>query len=242
MPKEPLCIFRRIEKKYLLTQAQKQALLRTVSTYFTPDAYGKSTVESLYLDTPDYRLIRTSIDASGYKEKLRLRSYGIPKENDKVFLELKKKYKGVVYKRRVAMTSAQACRYLNAGERPFDSQIMRELDYTMGFYGYPRPAAMISCEREAFFSKENDALRMTFDTGIRYRRTELSLSAGAAGKLLLPSDLTLMEIKTDGAMPLWLSHALDAARIYPTSFSKYGTAYLDFSQNTQILKGDPSHA
>jgi hypothetical protein len=36
-----------------------------------------------------------------------------------------------------------------------------------------------------------------------------------------------MEIKTDGAMPLWLSHALDELKIYPTSFSKYGRAYID---------------
>ena len=244
MAKETTYIFRRIEKKYLLTQEQYQALLAEISEVLIPDAYGKSTICSVYLDTPDFRLIRASIDAKTYKEKLRLRSYGVPTDESKVFLEIKKKFKGVVYKRRVSMTLAEATAYLAEGKKPFDSQIMRELDYALQFYGHPPPAAVIAYEREAYFVKDLPALRVTFDTGVRYRLTELSAKYGTHGKEILPPGRVLMEIKTDGAMPCWLASALDRCGIFPTSFSKYGTAYREFALNESdfIEKGEPTHA
>lgn len=222
---EELCIFKRIEKKYRLTRQQKQLLLDTVGDYLTPDEHGESTICSLYLDTPDYLLIRNSIDAEAYKEKLRLRSYGTPRPDSSVFLELKKKYQGVVYKRRVVMTLQEAERYLDTGEMPRDSQIMREIDYAMEFYHRPKPAMMIVYERDAYYVKGMPNLRITFDGSVRYRNRDLFLEAGPQGKTIIPPDTVLMEIKTDGAMPVWLSHALDQCGILPTSFSKYGTAY-----------------
>ena len=181
---------------------------------------------SLYLDTPDHRIIRSSIEAVDYKEKLRLRSYGTAKVDSTVFLELKKKYGGVVYKRREAMTFKEAEIYLRMGVKPFESQIMSEIDWAMRLYGRPKGAMLIACEREAWFDEEHPDLRLTFDRNIRYRESELRLDRGSAGINLLPKDTVLLEIKTAGAMPLWLADALDAERILPGSFSKYGEAYL----------------
>lgn len=219
------CIFKRIEKKYLLFEMQYEALFERIGSHLKPDEYGRSTVQSLYLDTPDYRIIRNSIDALDYKEKLRLRSYGTATPDSTVFLELKKKYGGVVYKRRVAMSLTAAERYLTQRTRPFESQIMSEIDWAMRLYGWPKPMMMIACEREAWFDEEHPDLRLTFDRNIRCRDSNLNLSRSSAGLILLPEHTVLLEIKTAGAMPLWLAEALDREEIFPVSFSKYGAAY-----------------
>ena len=220
------CIFKRIEKKYLLSETQYEALFQRIGPHLRPDEFGRSTVLSLYLDTPDHRIIRNSLEAKDYKEKLRLRSYGTAGTDSPVFLELKKKLGGVVYKRRAAMTLTQAERYLRTGLKPFESQILSELDWAMRLYGKPKPAMLIACEREAWFDEAHPDLRLTFDRNIRYRESELRLDRGSAGICLLPRDAVLLEIKTAGAMPLWLADALDAEGILPGSFSKYGEAYL----------------
>ncbi len=226
-----ITVFQRVEKKYRMTLDLRDRFLAEIGDYLEPDEYGKSTVCSLYLDTPDRRLIRESIDAKGfekpaYKEKLRMRSYGTPNDDTKVFLEIKKKYKGVVYKRRVRVPLWKAKIYLNGGEKPTESQIMEEIDWARHYYGDVGPAMLIACEREAYTVRDNPQLRLTFDTGIRYREFDLDLALGHEGTKLLPDDIVLMEVKTGGAMPLWLAHALDKYQIYPTSFSKYGTAHL----------------
>lgn len=248
MPKETM-IFQRIEKKYLLSTEQYRRLLAEIGDRLEPDKHGRSTICSLYLDTPDYRLIRASIDAKAYqdtvyKEKLRLRSYGTPSDTDKVFLEIKKKFKGVVYKRRVSMKLFEAMNYIHGGKKPFDSQIMREIDYAMHFYEQPLPTAMLSYEREAYYIKEHSNCRITFDTNVRYRQTDLSPALGDTGKPIQPPDTVLMEIKTDGAMPRWLAATLDRHEIHPATFSKYGTAYRDIYLQNKLLntKGELIHA
>ena len=218
--------FRRVEKKYRLTPAQKDALLALIGPRLTPDAHGRNTICSLYLDTPDHLIIRNSIIARTYKEKLRLRSYGTPTMDDLVFLEIKKKFKRVVYKRRERMTLREAMAYIEHGEKPCDSQIMREIDYAMHFYRNPKPMMLIAYEREAYFDAENPDLRITFDTNVRARDTDCRLENGSHGEYLLPEDVILMEIKTGGAMPVWLAGALSQCGILPGRFSKYGTAYL----------------
>ena len=219
------CIFKRIEKKYLLSESQYESLFRGIGAHLKPDEYGRSTVLSLYLDTPDHRIIRTSLEAVDYKEKLRLRSYGTATSDSTVFLELKKKFEGIVYKRRVAMTLAEAEQYLQTGVKPFQNQIMSEIDWSMTLYGRPRGAMIIACEREAWFDEEHPDLRLTFDRNIRYREKELHLNQGSAGINLLPERIVLLEVKTAGAMPLWLAKALDTEGILPGNFSKYGAAY-----------------
>ena len=239
------CVFKRIEKKYLLSEAQQEALFQRIGAHLKPDAFGRSTVLSLYLDTPDRRIIRSSIEAVDYKEKLRLRSYGTAKADSAVFLELKKKYGGVVYKRRAAMTLTEAERYLRTGIKPFESQIMSELDWAMKLYGRPQAAMLIACEREAWFDEKHPDLRLTFDRNIRCRENELRLDRGSAGTALLPKDTVLLEIKTAGAMPLWLADALDAEGVLPGSFSKYGEAYLRTLEKKKrpvvIIEGGKRH-
>lgn len=232
MPKD-IYIFKRYEKKYPVSIKQKEALLSAVSSYIVPDSHGHSTISSLYLDTPDYLLIRNSIEAKAYKEKLRIRAYGVPGKEDKVFFEIKKKFQGVVYKRRVSMPLHEAEQYLQTGVKPTDSQIMREIDYTMDFYGRPQPAMLISYEREAFYGKDCPGLRLTFDTNVRYKEHVSSLSQRNDGECILSPGQFILEVKTEGAMPLWLSHALNQLEIYPASFSKYGRAYREM-----IYKGE----
>lgn len=248
MAKETM-IFQRIEKKYLLSPEQQTGLLEEIGHRLEPDKHGRSTICSLYLDTEDYRLVRASIDAkaygdSVYKEKLRLRSYGTPTDESKVFLEIKKKYKGVVYKRRVSMKLSEARHYISGGDAPIDSQIMREINYAMRFYGHPTPKAMLSYERDAYYVREDSKYRITFDSNVRYRDFDLDPSLGSEGVTIQPPNTVLMEIKTDGAMPCWLADALAKYRIYPATFSKYGTAYADIlkQKKQSHAKGDLIHA
>ena len=229
-------IFERVEKKYRITLEQKHALLDSIKDNLIPDSHGISTICSLYLDTPDRLLIRNSIDAKTYKEKLRIRSYGAPTIDDKVFLEIKKKFKGIVYKRRVALPLWQVMEYVNSKNPPIKSQIMSEIDYAMNFYKHPKPSMVIAYEREAFFAKDDPTVRITFDTGVRFREKDLLLENGTDGRFILPDDAVIMEIKTSGAMPMWLSSILNSSGIFPTSFSKYGTAY----RQTITSKGENS--
>jgi len=217
--------FQRIERKYLVDEVTKKRLLHRIGDRLLPDAFGRSTICSVYLDTPDHRIIRNSLDAGAYKEKLRLRSYGTPGPQDTVFLELKKKFQGVVYKRRVSLPLKDAMLYFSTGQKPVTGQIMDEIHYAMLFYGWPAPAMVISYEREAYGWADEAGFRLTFDAAPRARSTALRLEKGSAGSPLLPEGMELMELKSGGAMPLPLSHALNELGIAPASFSKYGTAY-----------------
>ncbi len=219
-------VFERYEKKYVITGAQKEKLLSAINGRLVPDEFGESTVCNLYFDTPDYRLIRASMERPVYKEKLRLRSYGIPDENSNVFVELKKKYKGVVYKRRINMTYGEAVDFLCRRNFPrADTQVYGEIAYFMGFYRSLRPTVSIFCDRTAYFSSEDRNVRVTFDRNIRFRNKMLDLSTGSQGVKLLDSGLYVMEVKTLGSVPLWFSSALGELEIYPRAFSKYGKAY-----------------
>ena len=220
-------IFKRYEKKYRLSVDERDKLMALIGDKLVLDKHGKNTICSLYLDTPDYLLIRNSIDAKSYKEKLRLRSYGVPDGSEKIFFEIKKKYKGVVYKRRVSMDKDETFEYIESGTPPFDSQIMREIDYLMKFYRLPRPNVCILCEREAYFSSENSEVRLTFDENLRYRRGFPDADNIKEGIPIIENGDLILEIKTPGAMPLWLANALSECKIYPQSFSKYAHAYFD---------------
>ena len=107
------------------------------------------------------------------------------------------------------------------------SQITREIAYFMEFYGTLYPAMFISYAREAFFGADDRDLRITFDTDILWRAEDVGLVAGVYGSPILAPGTVLMELKIARAVPLWLSAALAREKIYPTSFSKYGMAYID---------------
>ncbi len=220
-------VFERVERKFLLTPAQYAGLMRTLPEYMQADQYGESTILSLYLDTDDSLLIRRSLEKPVYKEKLRLRSYGVPREMDNVFLEVKKKVRGVVYKRRICLPLAQAMECLAQGSVPAaGGQIGREIAYMLRRYRL-RPAVLLAYDRTAYAELEPspNRLRITIDRDIRSRQTDLDLRLGAAGELLLAPGMRLMEIKTAHAIPLWLCAVLDQNEIRPTSFSKYGRVY-----------------
>ncbi len=220
-------IFQRYEKKYMLNDGQYMRLTDRLSGRMQPDAYGKSTICNVYFDTPNRRLIRASLEKPIYKEKLRLRSYGVPAADTRVFAELKKKFRGVVYKRRIGMPLSAAETYLyRCGRPPAPCQITREIDWFLHYYQDLKPAMYLSYERTAFYQKEQTGLRITFDSNILWREEALSLSAGTYGQALLEPGQHLMEIKIPGALPLWLTEILDVLQIYPISFSKYGTAYM----------------
>lgn len=218
-------VFKRYEVKYLISYTQQQLIKRRMSDYMDCDEYGKSTVCNIYFDTPSFLLIRRSLEKPVYKEKLRLRSYGVATSDSTVFLELKKKYKSVVYKRRMESSEKEAMRYLCKGAPLSDTQISREIDYFTHQYNALQPAAFLSYHREAFCAKSDPEFRITFDENILWRDYDLSLCVGLHGEPILNSGQVLMEIKTGVALPLWMANVLSENQIYKTSFSKYGNAY-----------------
>lgn len=219
-------VFKRYELKYILTQEQKSKMLEAMQPYMALDEYGRTTIRNIYFDTDNYRLIRRSIDKPAYKEKLRIRSYSRADDESTVFVELKKKYKSVVYKRRISMTEQSAmnwvCGECGCGKK---TQISEEIDYFLSFYETLHPAVFLSYEREAFYSLDKSDFRVTFDDAILCRQTDLSLKSEVYGTPILDEENVLMEIKCSGGIPLWMINALSREHIYKTSFSKYGTAY-----------------
>ena len=220
--------FERYEKKYMLTTAQQQFLLNEMGPRMERDRYGQYTICNIYYDTDDFRLIRASLEKPIYKEKLRVRSYGVPQEDGKVFVELKKKFDGVVYKRRIT-TGIQNVEPFLSGELPSENfgQIGREIGYFQSFY-QTVPKVFIGYDRLAFAGIDDPQLRITFDTNLRWRDTDVNLRLGDHGApIALPCGDVLMEVKIPGTCPLWLSHLLSDAQAFPTSFSKYGACYRD---------------
>lgn len=230
-------VFKRYEKKYLLSYDKYLRVLDEIKEHTVPDKYGQSDVCNIYFDTPDYRIIRASIQKPVYKEKLRLRAYGTPTDNSRCFLELKKKYKGVVYKRRIAEEYLKGYNYLlNIEDIPI-SQIKSEIDYFKLLYQNPAPKMNIFYKRAAFYERSDKNIRFTFDWDIKYKNYDFDLRNGIYGQKLMNDEKIILEIKTSGAVPLWTSEMLDRNHIYPTGFSKYGNAYLKMlSHNTEIRK------
>lgn len=227
--------FSRYEVKYLLTNEQRQLILNAIMPYMQIDSYGHTTIRNIYFDTPDYLLIRRSIEKPIYKEKLRIRSYKAVAPDEKVFVELKKKYNSVVYKRRLTVEDslAKEC-FENNLSLPVHSQIGSEIDYFRQYYSNLKPAVFLSYEREAFYGQGSGDLRITLDENICYRNRDFSLGSEIYGDKLLADGMCLMEIKTSGGMPLWLCNALTDGRIFRTSFSKYGEAYRQMLKNKII--------
>ena len=223
--KETEFFFKRIEQKYMLPPDAYLRFMEVAGPHLIPDEYHISEVHSIYYDTDNYALIRHSIEKPVYKEKLRVRSYG-PQEKDGIcFVELKKKYEGIVYKRRVQMTPLQAEQWLS-GEAPApeNTQITREIDWFLKMNDVS-PKVLISCRRVSWKDKDIPGLRFTFDSSLRQRADDLHLYSGDEGEMLLPEGYSLMEIKIPEAAPMWLARLLSDEEIFPASYSKYGTFY-----------------
>lgn len=218
-------VFQRREIKYLMSCRQQELILKRMEPYMEPDAFSHSSVRNIYYDTPDFRLIRTSMEKPVYKEKLRLRGYGRRGAGDEVFLELKKKYRDVVYKRRIALPQNQAAKIMSRQLALQRSQIGREIGYALDYYGKLEPAVFLGYDREAYCDRMDGNFRVTFDRNICYRQQDLTLDSDLYGMYLLEKDQVLMELKAVGALPLWMVRALTEAGVPKISFSKYGSAY-----------------
>ncbi len=219
-------VFQRYELKYLITAKQKEQVLSAIKPYMEIDRYGRTTIRNLYYDTDSFLLIRRSIEKPVFKEKLRIRSYGNTLPDTPVFVELKRKYCSVVYKRRLSLPYGDALQWL-AQETDLggQSQIHREVAYFLNHYGNLHPSVFLSYEREAFYTRQPSAFRVTFDENILVRQGSLTLEGEVYGTPILPEGMVLMEIKCAGGIPLWMTQVLSREKIYKTSFSKYGTAY-----------------
>lgn len=218
-------VFERYEKKYVLSREQYDMFREEINTYMQMDLYGKSTICNLYYDTQDYYLIRASLDKPVYKEKLRLRSYNVPQKDGVSFLEIKKKYAGIVYKRRIALNLSDA--YESIRQRQVigaNGQITNEMNYFLQHYSL-KPVTYLAYDRIAMEGKEDASLRMTFDFSIRSRQEDLDLAAGDYGTNVFDEDIVVLEIKALDAYPFWLINVLEKHGIYPSSLSKYGEVY-----------------
>ena len=225
--KSPIVVMKRYEMKYILDPEQTDLLIKGLEGHLLPDAYGLTSIASLYYDTPDYLLVRRSIEKPRFKEKIRLRSYGMATEQTPVYLELKRKADGIVYKRRVQTTIPLVKQFFDGdGDICAKGQINSEIRYFRDYYKSLVPACLIIYDRVAYFEPDGD-LRLTLDYAPRYRVTDLNLTKSMYGTLLLPEGSTILEIKVQGAMPLWLADLLSRGKIYKTSFSKYGAAYTE---------------
>ncbi len=231
-------VFERYELKFVISKEQRNKLRELLDIYMKEDQYGKSSLYNLYYDTEDFLLIRRSIEKPVYKEKLRLRSYKEVDDSSEVFVEIKKKMKKIVYKRRVVMRYADALMYLKdaTGVQTDNNivtkqaQILREIDYFKEMYQTLAPRVLIAYDREAYFGEIDESFRLTFDQNIIWSDTELNLKRPSMGALVLEEDKVLMEIKVSSGIPMWLTKFLSENNIYKTSFSKYGNAYKQILQ------------
>jgi len=238
-----LNVFERYEIKYILSASQKKELLREIEGKMQPDKFGRSTIRNIYYDTDSFRLIRDSLDHPVYKEKLRVRSYQRVNGSDMVFAEIKKKYESVVYKRRVAVPKKVAEDWIDNGRSlPFKNQIVSEIDYFLKFYDGLKAKAFISYEREAYSDGNDPEFRLTLDENILARDVDLDLGSDIWGESLLEPGTTLMEVKIQGAMPLWMAGFLSRNNIQRITYSKYGTYYKDYLRAEQCLERSVTYA
>ena len=222
-------VFERYELKYMLTAEQKAYVLEAIKPYMALDQYGRDTIRNIYYDTDNYRLIRRSIEKPAYKEKLRIRSYKRVSSESPVFVELKKKYKSVVYKRRLVMPEREAMEWMETkSHKERGTQISNEIEYFLEYYETLQPRVFLSYEREAYYALDGSEFRVTFDENILCREEELSLEADVYGTPLLDEGQCLMEIKCSGGIPMWMTEILSKEKLYKTSFSKYGTYYMNY--------------
>lgn len=242
-------VFKRKEIKYLLSREKRNALLPILEAHMEPDAFAHSSISNLYYDTPDFRMVRRSLEKPMYKEKLRLRSYGTPENTSTVFPEIKKKAMGIVYKRRISLPYQEAVFFLSgqqiASTDTCDGttqQILHELDWMLASYENLAPRVFLSYERDSYKGVSDPSLRLTLDQDILFRTDRLDLREGAFGEAILLPDQTLMEVKISNAAPLWLAQALSEIGIFPVSFSKYGRAYERICRDPRWRKEMNGHA
>lgn len=288
-------VFKRVEKKYRIGAAERAVVEAAAGGPMAVDAYGRTRITSLYLDTPERSMIARSVEKPLYKEKLRLRAYGdaagvalmgafgagpivrepggLPLSDGEVetrvasglqapgaaaalpvFFGIKKKFKGIVYKRRLALTLPAALAFVSglpyeqacarwplsdaalaaAALSPATRQIARELEAAMDRWLPLVPSMGIACDRVAWAyrpemleEREDDEL---FDSELRITFDDCLEYLDchrfrSPWRPIIESSESVMEIKSAGPYPPWLVEVLSAEHIYPASFTKYGNAY-----------------
>ncbi|MDR1542479.1 MAG: polyphosphate polymerase domain-containing protein [Clostridiales bacterium] len=224
--------FKRREIKYIIDEKQREKIMELLDGYMKSDGYGEYTVRNIYYDTDAFDIARMSADKPLYKEKLRLRSYEKADGLSPVFLELKKKYDMVTYKRRVMLPHDPTVSFISGkqGHEAFpgicqkDLQVLGEIRHFLKLN--PVAAKVFLCyDRIAMVGVDDCEFRVTLDSNVRFRRSDLRLGGGLHGTELLDCGKSLMEIKAIGAMPMRLSRLLSECGIFPSSFSKYGQSY-----------------
>ncbi|WP_256759441.1 polyphosphate polymerase domain-containing protein [Cohnella sp. WQ 127256] len=237
-------VFNRYESKYLMDSKAFYVLYNRLLEYMELDEYNKNdkfySISNIYFDTEHDSLIRNSLAKPKYREKLRIRAYGIPAKDAKVYLELKKKVFGLVNKRRTALKLNEAFEFVRTGTEPelreyMNKQVIHEIQYFLQRYDL-QPKVYLAYDRIAMFCKNNRDLRITFDTNIRSRRDDLRLENGDHGEQLLDRGQWLMEVKAEKTIPMWLSRMLSEHQMYRTSFSKYGNEYKKMLMNNKLEK------
>lgn len=215
-------VFRRTEIKYIITEEKYRKLMDLIEPYLVKDKYFKGTNCSVYYDDDNRYLAIHSLEKPFYKEKIRLRSYGVPKLDDTVFLEIKKKYKGIGSKRRIPVKLKDFYHYEKTGELETDhANIKQELDECFDRY-HLKPAMFLAYDRTSYCDKENPTFRVTFDRNVRSRTKDLNLENGDHGSKFFKNGEIVMEVKALDKYPFWFVRALSKLKIYPASFSKYG--------------------
>ncbi len=236
-------VFNRFEHKYLLDKNTFEKIISVIDKHMEPDRYNINhrmyTISNIYFDTKDDYLIRQSLQKPVYKEKLRLRAYSTVDLQSEVFLEIKKKYNGIVNKRRTALKLFEAYDFIKTGnlyeiKEYMNSQVVEEIAYFLKCYKVI-PKVYLAYDRLAYFERGNPDLRISFDHNIRSRRYNLALEEGDYGKALIDSNTYLMEIKTAAAKPLWLCDILTNFKIRRKNFSKYGTEFRRFMEENKKL-------
>ncbi len=232
-------VFNRYENKYLITEDTFASLQKRITDHMEPDAYNQHqenyAITNIYYDTEDDQLIRTSLQKPRYKEKLRIRAYGVPRGDDMIYVEIKKKVSGLVNKRRSVLNLQDAYSFLATGQLPdirpyMNRQVLHEVQYILQRHQL-LPKLYLAYERKAFFSRDDHDFRLSFDANIITRRNDLKLESGIYGQRLLKDYERLMEVKTSKSIPFWFTRLLSEYRIYPTSFSKYGAEYAHYVQS-----------
>jgi hypothetical protein len=228
-PSKPTATYsKRFEQKYILNQSQYYEVLGFLGEFVREDEFGLSTVYSIYYDSDDFKLSRSAVDNSVFKEKLRLRCYGVPIPGDAVYWELKKKLRGVTYKQRISAAFDNSGVYLDiAAINGRTDYTYHEINWLAETYK-PHPKFMICYERQAFQGIEDDRFRLTFDTNVLWRSTDLDFSGGFYGTPLCGENEYIMELKTCDAIPMALSRHLTRLKIFPVSFSKYKLTYFHY--------------
>lgn len=215
--------FQRQERKYVLDRQRYESMKQFLQSYMQEDVCGFSTICNIYYDPQQDNLDAQSFQKAPYKENFRIRSYGVPKEDSMVYLEIKKKWNNIAHKQRMGLSYIDAMKYLQYDITPqHKSQIEAEIAYYLQFY-QPVPKVFLAYERESLQGILEEDVRITFDHNIRTRYHDLNLASGDYGNLLFEEEeRILMEIKVVGAYPLWLSNELSLQQIFPISFQNTG--------------------